>query len=88
MSRKKKAKKNNFNASLTRTDKLAAIKFSNETDIVKNVDLYSCSDDELNKLYTIVSNQKKGIGRSASEWQFVNQLKEKTSNHKPVGKFS
>jgi hypothetical protein len=88
MARKKKSKKSNLYNNLTRTDKIVAIKNSNENDIVKTIDLHSCSDEELNKLYTIVSNQKKGIGRSASEYQFVNEMKEKKSNVKPVGKWS
>jgi len=73
---------------MTRTGKILMIKNSNEFDIVKAIDLHKCSDEDLNKLHTIVSNQKKGIGRSASEWQFVNDMKEKKSNYNPVGKFS
>lgn len=72
----------------TRTDKIVEIKNSNVSDITKNIDLHKCADEEINKLHTIVSNKKKGIGRSASEWQFVNEMKEKRSNQKPVGKWS
>ena len=73
---------------MTRTDMILVIKNSNVNDIVKNVDLHSCSNDEINKLYIIVSNQKKGIARSASDWLLVNDLKEHKGSYKPIGKWS
>lgn len=71
---------------MTRSDKILVIKNSNEFDIIKTIDLHTCSDEDLNKLNTIVSNEKKGIGRSATDWRVVNEIKKKQI--KPVGKFS
>jgi hypothetical protein len=73
---------------MTRTDKIMTIKNSNVNDIAKNIDLHLCSDEEINKLHTIVANQKKGIARSASEWQLVNELSKTKSSYTLLGKWS
>jgi hypothetical protein len=79
---------NNKSNIMTRIDRIIAIKNSNEHDITKGIDLHACTDSEINGLYTIVENKKKGINRSASEWSFVAQLRENKNAYKSIGKFS
>lgn len=72
----------------TRTDKIVEIKNSNVSDIVKNIDLHSCSDEQINRVHTMVTNQKNGIPRSADDWVFIKIVKDEQCRKNPVGKWS
>jgi hypothetical protein len=72
------------NKTLTVQEKRISLKGSN---VVKNIDLYKCSDEEISRLHIINSNDQNKIPRAANDYTFLNELASKAGNTKAIGKF-
>ena len=70
---------------MTRLDKIFKLK---GTTVTNKIDVYRCSDSELDKLVEISNLEAKQIPRSSGDWQFVNQLITNQSVKPSVGRFS
>jgi hypothetical protein len=70
---------------MTRLDKLTALRQRSPVDA--RIDIFTCNEEEINRIFSISENLQKSITKSFADWHFLNQLVEKQGRGAAIGKF-